>query len=185
MTREPFSDAGGSVRSEGQFCESYLDVGAGAADLMQILTKMQGQQCWSCAAMPVTGSTISLHYGQSSHWQSNEKKLTVHEGEYALYVENAAWRILRGECAVMTSDTAMTEERAAVLAKVMESPIVSATICPATLDVKIVLDSGVRFDIFSNCMDESTDNYTLIYKQRYYSVTFRHGKLMVRVEDYE
>lgn len=162
--------------------ETFLSAAEGLEAISSIVSQIVGEPCWSCAAMEITGSALSFHFGARVPWTNSRGGKTLFHGTFGLMVEGAAWRVLRGRECVMTSDTKMTEARAGALASATNSTVASASVSEATFDLQITLQSGVRIDVFCNCCDEEIDNYTLSHTDNYYAIGFKSGCQMVRLE---
>lgn len=149
--------------------------------LNEILMKLKGKQCWRCSAMVVTGTAISLNFGNRIPWAAIGNRENIEDvfGEFGLMIEGAAWRVLRENQAVMTSDTIMTDERAVELCVFEGKSVIAASVCSLTLDLTIAFEMGLRLDVFCNCFDETLCNYTISQGHSYYSARARNRVLLV------
>ena len=131
--------------------------------------------------MAVTGSAMSLNFGNRIPWAAigNRKNIEDCFGEFGLMIEGAAWRVLRENQAIMTSDTTMTDERAVELGVFEGKSVVAASVCSLTLDLTIEFEMRLRLDVFCNCFDETLCNYTISHGHSYYSARARDRVLLV------
>jgi hypothetical protein len=183
MTNQSSSDDRLPTHSGHRIHETVLSREQAVESINKILERMIGERCWSCVAMEFTGTVVSLDFGDPIPWSSKRQGEPPElRGVFGAFIEGAAWRLLLGDVPVMTSATAMTEQRAAEMSVIINSPIKWCSIVPETFDLSITFASGVRLDVFCNCFDESLDNYTLNYMDEYYAVKFKDGQLVVILE---
>lgn len=161
-----------------------LTIEEGVVAMSGIIARIHGEKCSSCIAMEFTGSTLSLDFGNRIAVCKTARGRTAnYVGTCGLFIEGAAWRMLRNREAVMTSDTAMTETNATELSVIIGSSVKSISLASNTLDLHVQFDSGVTLDVFCNCFDNELDNYSLSYLQDFYIVRYRERRQVIDVEE--
>jgi hypothetical protein len=124
------------------------------------------KKCWDVAAGgPYVGSMFSLHCGRRVPYPAPSTlkgKVPRFEGEYILFVGEAAWRIERGSKILFSSEN-RGEDMTNGLARLVGKIVRSAKVCNTSYDLRIEFSSNYALSIFCSQTDDRNgcNNYSV------------------------
>ncbi len=146
-----------------------------------IVNQLVGEVCWGVTAGPGTGSMVNFSIGEkiererasaNPHLGPDEAKYT---GEYSLFVQNCAWRLLKkrgGIICTSKSENSRGGELVRGVNRMRGRRIVGTNLDSASLDLRISLEDSLTLCLFCDCMDDEEDgeNYSIFTPDRVYIV---------------
>jgi hypothetical protein len=140
-------------------------------ELSKLVAQLTGLPCWNVTAGAGSGSRIALDFGKKLPRSTPVTNPLISEsarnyiGEYALFVENCAWRLDTKKhvlCSWRSSNLA-NDEMLRGLTRLVDAKIRSVHIKGVALDLVLRFENGCTLYLFSDCIDpdEDGDNYSL------------------------
>jgi hypothetical protein len=158
-----------------------------AIDLGGELRRLEGLECWGVAVGEGSGSHVTLHFGRKKEREraledaSLPEVLRRFEAQFALFVENCAWRLDADEmiCSSKSPNHDEGPMRRGLRLLAGQRVIGAAVTAPAN-DLVVEFSGGYWLRLFCDCFDleEDGDNYSF-HSDRGASVVRAGGMLVV------
>lgn len=138
--------------------------------IQERLTPLAGMVAWGCVAGVGTGSMVSLEFGEKRPRAKPVKNprldplIRNYEGEWSLYIQDAAWR-LDGPEEVLCSSRSSNEaggEMLQGLHQLTDAVVTGVKLFKPGGDLLLVFSNGLKLTLFCDCMNEDEgDNYSV------------------------
>lgn len=131
------------------------------------IKKIIRRRCWEIAAGKTTGSMISFHFGGKLPYKAPpglKGNVAKFEGEFILFLQDAAWRIDKNEKVVCSSEglSLINNNRSGyqALRALVGKRVLNVNVRNAGWDLKIGFSGGYLLQVLSIQTDEVMTNYS-------------------------